>query len=41
MEALRRHIYLEEEIVFPRLPPGPLAKEDRQMIIDAEGNRLA
>src|SRR5699024_6459636 len=24
MEALRRHIYLEEEIVFPRLPPGPL-----------------
>lgn len=24
MEALRRHIYLEEEIVFPHLPPGPL-----------------
>ena len=24
MEALRRHIYLEEEIVFPRLLPGPL-----------------
>lgn len=24
MEALRRHIYLEEEVVFPRLPPGPL-----------------
>ena len=24
MEALRRHIFLEEEIVFPRLPPGPL-----------------
>ena len=24
MEALRRHIYLEEEIVFPRLPKGPL-----------------
>ena len=24
MEALRRHIYLEEEIVFPHLPKGPL-----------------
>ncbi|MDN5820986.1 MAG: hemerythrin domain-containing protein [Brachybacterium sp.] len=24
MEALRRHIYLEEEVVFPRLAPGPL-----------------
>ncbi len=24
LEALRRHIYLEEEIVFPRLPHGPL-----------------
>ena len=24
MEALRRHIYLEEEVVFPHLPPGPL-----------------
>lgn len=24
MEALRRHIYLEEEIVFPHLPAGPL-----------------
>lgn len=24
IEALRRHIYLEEEIVFPHLPPGPL-----------------
>jgi iron-sulfur cluster repair protein YtfE (RIC family) len=24
MAALRRHIYLEEEIVFPHLPPGPL-----------------
>ncbi|GAA3881098.1 hemerythrin domain-containing protein [Tessaracoccus defluvii] len=24
VEALRRHIYLEEEIVFPNLPPGPL-----------------
>src|SRR5690606_25892344 len=24
MEALRRHIYLEEEIVFPPLPQGPL-----------------
>lgn len=24
MEALRRHIFLEEEIVFPRFPPGPL-----------------
>jgi arsenate reductase len=23
-----------------RLPPGPLAKEDGQLIIDAEGNRL-
>lgn len=24
MESLRRHIYLEEEILFPRLPAGPL-----------------
>ncbi|NHB85506.1 hemerythrin domain-containing protein [Tessaracoccus sp. HDW20] len=24
VEALRRHIYLEEDIVFPHLPPGPL-----------------
>lgn len=24
MESLRRHIYLEEEIVFPHLPAGPL-----------------
>ncbi len=24
MSALRRHIYLEEEIVFPHLPRGPL-----------------
>ncbi|NLE96959.1 MAG: hemerythrin domain-containing protein [Propionibacterium sp.] len=24
LEALRRHIYLEEEIVFPHLPEGPL-----------------
>src|SRR5699024_3583128 len=24
MEALRRHIYLDEEVVFPHLPPGPL-----------------
>lgn len=23
------------------LPPGPLAKEDGQLIIDAEGNRIA
>ena len=27
--------------LLDRLPPGPLAKEDGQMIIDAEGNRLA
>lgn len=26
--------------LLDRLPPGPLAKEDGQMIIDAEGNRL-
>jgi arsenate reductase len=26
--------------LLDRMPPGPLAKEDRQMIIDAEGNRL-
>ena len=26
--------------LLERLPPGPLAKEDGQMIIDAEGNRL-
>lgn len=24
VDALRRHIYLEEEVVFPHLPPGPL-----------------
>ncbi len=24
LQALRRHIYLEEEIVFPHLPDGPL-----------------
>lgn len=27
--------------LLDRLPPGPLAKEDGQLIIDAEGNRLA
>lgn len=26
--------------LLDRMPPGPLAKEDGQMIIDAEGNRL-
>ena len=26
--------------LLDRLPPGPLAKEDGQMIIDAQGNRL-
>lgn len=26
--------------LLDRLPPGPLAKEDGQLIIDAEGNRL-
>lgn len=26
--------------LMERLPPGPLAKEDGQLIIDAEGNRL-
>ena len=27
--------------LLDRLPPGPLAKEDGQPIIDAEGNRIA
>lgn len=27
--------------LLDKLPPGPLAKEDGQLIIDAEGNRLA
>jgi len=27
--------------LLDRLPPGPLAKEDGQLIIDAEGNRIA
>jgi arsenate reductase len=27
--------------LLDRLPPGPLAKEDGKLIIDAEGNRLA
>jgi len=27
--------------LLDRLPPGPLAKEDGQLIIDAEGNRVA
>ena len=27
--------------LLERLPPGPLAKEDGQVIIDAEGNRIA
>lgn len=27
--------------LLERMPPGPLAKEDGQLIIDAEGNRLA
>ncbi|MCL7466775.1 arsenate reductase (glutaredoxin) [Phaeovulum sp. NW3] len=26
--------------LLDRIPPGPLAKEDGQLIIDAEGNRL-
>jgi arsenate reductase len=26
--------------LLERMPPGPLAKEDGQLIIDAEGNRL-
>ena len=26
--------------LLDRLPPGPLAREDGQVIIDAEGNRL-
>ena len=26
--------------LLDRLPPGPLAKEDGQLIIDAEGNRI-
>lgn len=26
--------------LLDRLPPGPMAKEDGQLIIDAEGNRL-
>ncbi|MDP3737449.1 MAG: ArsC/Spx/MgsR family protein [Hyphomonadaceae bacterium] len=26
--------------LLDRLPPGPLAKEDGQLIIDAEGRRL-
>ncbi|PPQ37623.1 arsenate reductase [Rhodoblastus acidophilus] len=27
--------------LLDRLPPGPLTKEDGQLIIDAEGNRIA
>lgn len=27
--------------LLDQMPPGPLAKEDGQLIIDAEGNRLA
>ncbi|MCW2286435.1 arsenate reductase [Rhodoblastus acidophilus] len=27
--------------LLDRLPPGPLAKEDGQLIIDAEGNRVS
>lgn len=27
--------------LLDRMPPGPLTKEDGQLIIDAEGNRLA
>jgi arsenate reductase len=27
--------------LLDRLPPGPLAKQDGQLIIDADGNRLA
>ena len=27
--------------LLERLPPGPVAKEDGQVIIDAEGNRIA
>ena len=26
--------------LLDRLPPGPFAKEDGQLIIDAEGNRI-
>jgi arsenate reductase len=26
--------------LLDRLPPGPLAKEDGQLLIDAEGNRV-
>lgn len=27
--------------LLDRLPPGPLRKEDGQLLIDAEGNRVA
>jgi len=27
--------------LLDRLPPGPIRKEDRQLLIDAEGNRVA